>query len=1066
MPEVKYFSHIPVTFLSLLAALQLAHGQSARDSLMIVQREKKIASALAAGNLPDSLDIWVGQIENLYLAQGHWRPFVTNRIDLSKRFLQAGFPEKQLQILLEAEKRCLEEPGSPYLDGIYYELGLAFYSREQWELSQSRLQKYFDLPGQGYVYYDNDANAHNLSGVVQMALGNPEKAIAQYLAAVQTGLPFYGPDHDRIAVYYNNLGNGYRRLGLLDKAADALQNALDIRQKSLGPDHPRTGSILLNLGAVLDDKGDYPAAIHIYKNALPIFAGKDREREADLHINLGIANKNLGAYDEAILHYLKSLGLYRALEEKPLEKIANALMNLGIARTRQYDFKTAITDLDEALKINLQAWGPGHVRVSDCYTNLGFAHSAAGNRAKSLDFHQKALEILRKNPEWELDAANSRNNISDALFHLGRLDEAKTYLDSSLEVQSRLLGAKNPALAYSRNSLAKIYAGQGRFRDALTETAAAFAANHKTFQNLQNALPPLEGYLNAAYFFESLLLDAGIRQKTGADPFPSRLEARQRYLLADSLLARLREELTSREDKITLAQNAARLSRAAIENELELARLSADPACLETAFYFSEQSKATVLLNAIAADKAMHFAGLPDSLIALEGRLQSDIRFYRQQLAAGADSAKAVLFQNELFDHQQKYNALLARLKSDFPFYYDLRHEKLAPQVRAIQFALPEQTSLISYFSSDSALYVFLLEKHRYEVKAVPLDRGWKDDLLGFVKGIARRLDQVYLEKAGKIYPILFPVQPDKNIRRLVLVPDGSLAKLPFEALLTRPVDPGETPDFTSLPYLLRDYEIVYAPSVSLYYQQITQPFQSPDPEKRPAGLLAVAPVFSDENQMAESSQALAARAVEPEDQVFSRSGGYIVPLPGSLKEAQAISNVFRAKKLPATTFFFGDATEAGIKNSALSEYKYLHVATHGFINEKYPDLSGLILYPDSTSAEDGILTAGEVYGLKLNADLVVLSACETGIGKIAEGEGLLGLSRAFIYAGAKNLAVSLWKVSDKATADLMTGFYASHLESNGAGFASSLREAKLNMIRSGENAHPNLWSAFVLLGN
>lgn len=1064
---MKYFPHIQVTLFSLLSAFQLAHGQSARDSQLVVQWEEKITSALAAGRYPDSLDSWADQLENLYLAQGQWRPFVTNRIDLSKQFLQAGFPEKQLQILLEAEKRCLEEPGSPFLDGIYYELGLAFYSREQWAESQSRLQKYFDLPRQSQVYYENHANAHNLSGVVQMALGNPEKAIAHYLAAVQTGRPFYGANHDRIAVYYNNLGNGYRRLGLLDKAADALQSALDIRQKSLGPDHPRTGSILLNLGAVLDDKGDYPAAIDIYKKALPIFSGKDKEREADLHINLGIAHKNLGAYDEAILHYQKSLGLYRALEEKPQEKIANALMNLGVARTRQNDFKTAITDLDEALKINLRVWGPGHVRVSDCYTNLGFAHSAAGNRAQSLDFHQKALEILRENPEWELDAANTRNNISDALFHLGRLEEAKAYLDSSLEAQSRLLGVKHPALAYSRNSLAKIYTAKGRFREALAETTAALAANHKTFQSPQDALPPLEGYLNAAYFFESLLLDADIRQKTGADPSRSRLEAQKRYLLADSLLARLREELTSREDKIALAQNTARLSRAAIRNELELARLSGNPDHLERAFYFSEQSKATVLLNAIAADKALHFAGLPDSIIALEGRLQADIRFYRQQLAAGPDSARAALFQNELFDHQQKYNTLLAHLKTGYPFYYDLRHEKLAPQVRAIQFALPEQTSLLSYFSSDSTLYVFLLEKHRYEVKAVPLGREWKDDLLGFVKGIARRLDQVYLEKAGKIYPTLFPVRPDKNTRRLVLVPDGSLAKLPFEALLTTPVDPGETPDFSSLPYLLRDYEMVYAPSVSLYYQQIARQTQPPDPEKQPIGLLAVAPVFSDDNQMAESSQALAARAVEPEDQAaFSRGGGYIVPLPGSLKESQAISNVFRVNKLPAATFFFGDATEAGIKNSALSAYQYLHIATHGFINEKYPDLSGLILYPDSTSAEDGILTAGEVYGLKLNADLVVLSACETGIGKIAEGEGLLGLSRAFIYAGAKNLAVSLWKVSDTATADLMTGFYTSHLENTAAGFASSLRKAKLNMIRSGENAHPNLWSAFVLLGN
>jgi len=158
-------------------------------------------------------------------------------------------------------------------------------------------------------------------------------------------------------------------------------------------------------------------------------------------------------------------------------------------------------------------------------------------------------------------------------------------------------------------------------------------------------------------------------------------------------------------------------------------------------------------------------------------------------------------------------------------------------------------------------------------------------------------------------------------------------------------------------------------------------------------------------------------------------------------------------------------ANEQFIKSGGLEKYKVLHFATHGFVNSEKPELSGILLAQDSIGNQDGILYSGEIYNLKLNADLVVLSACETGLGKINKGEGIIGLTRALLYAGSKNIIVSLWQVSDESTSDLMIDFYNNLLNTKNKSFSDPLRKAKLKMISEGKFAHPFYWSPFILVG-
>jgi CHAT domain-containing protein len=192
-------------------------------------------------------------------------------------------------------------------------------------------------------------------------------------------------------------------------------------------------------------------------------------------------------------------------------------------------------------------------------------------------------------------------------------------------------------------------------------------------------------------------------------------------------------------------------------------------------------------------------------------------------------------------------------------------------------------------------------------------------------------------------------------------------------------------------------------------------------------------------------------------------NNAYLSNLPGTETEVNDIAKLFNDRKLKSETLIKTNADEDQIKSSSIKDYKYLHFATHGIVDEKNPELSRIFL--SAGENEDGNLYSGEIYNLELNADLVALSACETGLGKISKGEGVIGLSRALVYAGARSIIVSFWSVADASTSQLMTDFYKELLSKNNNDFAAALQTSKLNMLNNKTYAAPYYWAPFVILG-
>jgi CHAT domain-containing protein len=366
-----------------------------------------------------------------------------------------------------------------------------------------------------------------------------------------------------------------------------------------------------------------------------------------------------------------------------------------------------------------------------------------------------------------------------------------------------------------------------------------------------------------------------------------------------------------------------------------------------------------------------------------------------------------------------------------------LKKQMASDQMALAEFSLGEDRSFVWLFTGGEVLFHILPPRKEIEREV----RDYLDTLaarpntLNLERGLTR-----LKTKAEALFTRLFGhlagrIEPG---RQLIVVPDGLLHYLPFETLIRN----GR--------YLIGDNEISYSPSASLLglWKDSGTGGDSGDKQE----LLAVGnPVFEPKTGPR-----------NPAQQAISARGFFLPQLPMTQDEVQHIAELFPVDR--RRVFLGREGTEAALKREPLGRYRRLHFATHSLIDEMSPSRSAIVLSFDGDAEEDGLLDVSEIARLNLDADLAVVSACQTGRGKLLSGEGIVGLSRAFLQAGARSVVVSLWNVTDISTSQLMRNFYK-HL-TGGLGNAAALRQAKLHMIGSGKQSrHPFYWSSFVMVG-
>lgn len=473
-------------------------------------------------------------------------------------------------------------------------------------------------------------------------------------------------------------------------------------------------------------------------------------------------------------------------------------------------------------------------------------------------------------------------------------------------------------------------------------------------------------------------------------------------------------------DKQVLVENVLPIFENSFEACYQQYQRTKNTAYIDTAFVIFERSKGNVLLDALQRNRASQFSGVPADLLEQEKILKISIADAERSAQQG-DSLGA----SSLFELRRQHESLLSLLEQEHPNYYRLKYNNTLPGLDEFQNSLRKRQTAVSYFLGDKAVYVVQVSKNEKALYKVPFTNLDLEQISAFKRDLGNPNSnlQALNKRSFALYQkFLAPFLEASEAEHLLLIPDGILQTLPFGALNT---------DDTIPTYLIEDYGIAYANSASLWMQLDAPKNYNPN-------YLAMAPGFRDK--------------VLVNDIAFA-------PLPNSSREVDALSNYFEGtvlKDAQATAFNF---------KKALEKHSILHLATHARINDEFPEYSFLTFMPNG--GDPGMLYINDLYAMDVDADLVTLSACDTGLGEIQKGEGAMSLARAFFYSGANSLVQTSWSINDGSTPEIMDVFYGQLAQ--GSTKDRALQQAKLVFLekhKENKYAHPYYWSAFLLSGN
>jgi tetratricopeptide (TPR) repeat protein len=1004
--------------------------------------------------------------------------------DIGAVYSRKGDYEKALEYYKKALNIRLSKLGEDHssVASSYNNVGGIYKSKSEYDKALEFFQKALNIniktlgenhPAVGISY--------NNIGTVYDDKGEYEKGIEYYHKSLNIWRKTFGESHINVAISYNNIGALYEKKGDYNRALEYHQMSLNIRLKTFGENHPGVANSYNNIGAIYDQKGNYEQALEFYHRALNIqrkTLGDNHPAVATSYNNIGVVYERKGDHEKSLDYHKKGLEIELKTLGENHPRVANSYDNIGGIYTRKGDYERALEHHQMALNIKLKTLGEDHPAVAYSFNNIGFAYAGKGDYEKALEYYEPALDLRIKTLGDNHPAvASSYINIGFVYRNINEYDKALEYQQKALDTHIITYGETNPEVAKAYNHIGVTHFKKGDYEKSLLFYQKACIANIEDFNNEDIYINPnLRNILSKRIFLNSLTNKASTFFKiynSKSKNIKDLTTASATYQLAVALIDTMRGGFQAEGSKLFLAELASKFYDQAIRTALTLYDITNEADYKEQTFVVAEKSKSAVLWEALSNAKAKQFGGIPGQLLEKEQTLRIDLAFYDTQIQKlkqkknQQDTELIKEFEGRQFDLKREYESLIAQFENEYPKYYDLKYRTETASVTDIQRALDNQTCLVEYFIGDSSLYIFTISKENYDVYSVAIDSTFIPLLNGYYNSISKYERRSFAESSHKLYQMFIkPIEDNiTGKEKLLIIPDGMLYSIPFEALISQEA---QTDNFTKLDYLITQYDISYHYSANLWLRGV-ETVSSPTS----TGFIAFAPVFSEQLQNGYiATRSIDELEVAEIDINYLRSGSIteeenrkkFVPLPASEEEVRAIANLFKQKNSTAHLYLHQEAKEEHLKTKA-KDYKYVHIATHGWMDEERPILSGVAFSQptDTVFKEDGILYAGEMYNLELNSDLVILSACESGIGKLVKGEGPLSLTRGLLYSGANNIIISLWAVSDIYTGKLMVDLYDNIL--SGRSYAKALRAAKLKMIEDEKSSFPAKWSGFVLVG-
>lgn len=874
-------------------------------------------------------------------------------------------------------------------------------------------------------------------------------------------------------------GEHQRRLG----GAEAFHLAEEAYRESLSRWRAAGGApgqeiiCLQRSGQVLDNLGDTRAALYAWKKALTLAqdqgdswsesilltdCGRAQRRLGDMRTataflrrakqvssetgnrfgelramnDLAIASRVHGNIDDALALYQQILPLLRAesrpqLDEAELRMFGTVMHNIGVAYSYFGRFEEAFDALKEALRIHRDiGYTSGQ---ADALSAIGWNHYALGDFKAALTVQEDAIRLCR---EAHLSCPGHLDRLGTTYRSLGKTAKALAAYQESLEIFHEREDVDNEAITLV--NLGELSVATGDFEDALEHCRQAFIL----LDQVKNPNSETHAHYIAA------------QAEAGLGHLP---EARSHIEEALEIVERTRSQ-TGRQ-ALSRSFLASRYLYYAYYLNLLMGMHEQDPSrnLDVVALEAVERTRARTLLDRLNESQAEARDADDDALLELESRIRAAERL-RNQASSPQDKDAGDKDLRDLMMQLDK-----ARIRSHAAADKALREPKTL-KLPEMQQLLDEDTLMLTYSLGDPHSYLWVVSRDSMSSYVLPPRQMVERMVNGFHRDIGRApragvLERVSHEASELSRLLLAPVAAQLGKKRLVILGDGALQYLPFAALPSPAAREGDPPGEP----LIADHELVGLPSASMLAA-----LRSESERRKPAVCeLAVLadPVFQDSDERVRSPVSVAGSVQQAPQGSSSAGSENLRRLPYSGDEARSILGMVKSEEGRFQALGFAATREAALSDK-VSRCRIVHFATHAVLDSEFPELSRIVLslVNEQGQPQDGYLRVHEIYGLKLSADLVVLSACRTALGKDIWGEGLIGLTRGFMYAGVPRMVVSLWSVNDESTQELMTRFYKKMLW-EGKPPPAALRAAQLEMLGQEKWRNPYHWAGFVYKG-
>lgn len=917
----------------------------------------------------------------------------------------------------------------------------------------------------------SDGTEIHLLGIAERKLAHYEKAISWHEKAF--AMAEQNNDRPGKGRALIDLADVYERQKDYTRAKKLYRQALALFE--IPEDWRLAGLALRQLGDIYVENGEFEEAYQAYGQAVRYAEEMDDATlNAEYHDYSGYFYRRLGNYAKAIKAHNRALDYAQSIPDETIKAraLARAYNHLGLCLEKQAEVELKNGNPGPAEKLLLRGiesekqalhfagevkerWRLGYIlrALASLYRHLGAlepSNHALENYNQSLTYARQALALGKEmqEKEWQGQALHA---IGMTLSRMNRDQEGLDVLKKAIEMWDAigdvyLKGQAHRIIAYNFHEKA------GRLDEAL----ASYNAALNNFRSLRAA-----EYVAAVHLSKGMLYEK-------KEDFSN---AQTEYLASIDSLEGIRKQLTSEEHKLAFFERRLDPYEALIRLLIKKYRQTAEIKYGQMAVEISERSRSRATLDLIQEASGKIRAGVDDATLEREQFLRSQIYIVTGELLHKREAHQIDELRNRLESLELDYNHLLRNLEKQYPAYAELKHPKNL-NFNEIKNVLKDGEILLEYFVGEQETFLFVLTREKLKA-IIPLSIG-KKELAEKITALRKPFEELKkspglstlkkfdLKLGNELYEILLKPAEDflPGAREVMLAPHGPLFYLPFELLITK-IDARKLPEniilgeFETVSYVLESYPpINYTLSASMLNPQL---------KKHKEDLACQGKLLAFGNPTA-------MRDANDQASLQTRNGPVkLSPLPYAEKEVEGVADIYGQQ---AKIYVREKATkEQFIKDAP--HYPHILLSTHGIFDESNPMYSALVFAPTEPNGDLVRLEAYELFNLDLNADLVTLSACEVGLGEIIDGEGLVGMSKAFLYSGASSLIVSLWSVYDKSTSQLVMDFYR-EIVKEPARKAHFLRESKLQILKtrqklsSGEKefsyAHPFFWAPFILL--